>query len=835
MMRPMSRILYLLQVGLLALLLCGAAQAQGGDAGAAAPAPDITMATLRAAAAQLPDSVEGDDDLARLNTLTDQISSQVERFVTQRTARLADLNARLGELGPAPSGTNAEDRDVTRQRDALVKERNGIDADIRLARLLAVNAQQQRSELLAQRRAVFEAQLFERSETPLRTGFWNKASSQWAADRERLKSLREEVQRGLDSVSDRINIAFGALLAVALAVLLVWLLERALTFIAARFFPEGRLRRSLLALLTVLGYVAVVGGIGSLAWGWLEEAGDWGTKSTRLAVNLVRLAMYLTFVVGLGRALLSNARPSWRLPPISDPLAARLGVLPWLLVVSGAAMGVPTIVNDVVGAPLNSVLTNLIPTVVFLLAALVGLFLVRRPARASAVAGGDEAGASAGEAHPAEPDRPAWVGLLLGLVGVLLVALVVLVVAGYQAFARVLAGQAAWAGVVVASAYLLFKLADDFWMAALSSRSHSGQRLQGALGIAPQLLDQAAVLLSALSRAAVFFYMVIAFVAPLGSSPGELLERSGKVSGTLKVGEFEIVPSAIVGAIAVLVLGIMAVRLLKRWLETSFLPYTNFEPGMRSSLTTLMGYVGLMLVVAFALSALGVGVNRIAWVASALSVGIGFGLQAIVQNFISGLILLAERPVKVGDWVVLDTAEGDVRRINVRATEIELWDRSTLIVPNSEFITKTVRNMTLANPDGRVLIRLPMPLTTDAHKARDMMMEACVEHTAVLDNPEPLVRLDSVENGLLVFIVIAYVASPRLVAQVRSDLLFAILDRLQSAQLPLAVFVAQPGTAAALQPAAAIAAPAADPPAVPPMTAEPAPSPPAPPRGPTGA
>jgi len=143
--------------------------------------------------------------------------------------------------------------------------------------------------------------------------------------------------------------------------------------------------------------------------------------------------------------------------------------------------------------------------------------------------------------------------------------------------------------------------------------------------------------------------------------------------------------------------------------------------------------------------------------------------------------------------------------------------------------------MTLANPDGRVLIRLPMPLTTDAHKARDMMMEACVEHTAVLDNPEPLVRLDSVENGLLVFIVIAYVASPRLVAQVRSDLLFAILDRLQSAQLPLAVFVAQPGTAAALQPAAAIAAPAADPPAVPPMTAEPAPSPPAPPRGPTGA
>jgi small-conductance mechanosensitive channel len=127
---------------------------------------------------------------------------------------------------------------------------------------------------------------------------------------------------------------------------------------------------------------------------------------------------------------------------------------------------------------------------------------------------------------------------------------------------------------------------------------------------------------------------------------------------------------------------------------------------------------------------LGISVNRIAWIASALSVGIGFGLQAIVQNFISGLILLAERPVKVGDWVVLGAAEGDIRRINVRATEIQLGDRSTLIVPNSEFITKTVRNMTLRNAEGRVLIRLPMPLSTNALQVRDIMLGALREHKA---------------------------------------------------------------------------------------------------------
>jgi len=210
-------------------------------------------------------------------------------------------------------------------------------------------------------------------------------------------------------------------------------------------------------------------------------------------------------------------------------------------------------------------------------------------------------------------------------------------------------------------------------------------------------------------------------------------------------------------------------------------------------------------VITLALSALGISVNRIAWIASALSVGIGFGLQAIVQNFISGLILLAERPVKVGDWVVLGAAEGDIRRINVRATEIQLGDRSTLIVPNSEFITKTVRNMTLANAEGRVLIRLPMPLTTDAHQVREIMLGALHEHEAVLAAPAPTVTLDGIDNGLLIFQAIAYVPGPRMAGGVRSDLLFTILERLQAAQVPMTASTAEavPGaTRPSLAPAA---------------------------------
>ena len=119
---------------------------------------------------------------------------------------------------------------------------------------------------------------------------------------------------------------------------------------------------------------------------------------------------------------------------------------------------------------------------------------------------------------------------------------------------------------------------------------------------------------------------------------------------------------------------------------------------MRNSVTTGVGYLGVCVAVLCALAASGLGFNQIALVASALSVGIGFGLQQVVQNFVSGVILLVERPVKVGDWVSVGGVEGDIRRIRVRATEIETSDRTTVIVPNSDLITKSVQNKTLGEP-----------------------------------------------------------------------------------------------------------------------------------------
>jgi potassium efflux system protein len=773
---------------MMATLLSGMVQAQD----AAAPAIEVTLPALRAQLDKIPSDVDDADDVRQLVAQTNNIIALTQKFVASRTGQLDDLNARLGELGTAPPAGTAEDPDVTRRRAALQKERNTLDANVRLARLLAVDAQQRGDDLLAQRRALFEAQVLERSASPLGSVFWRNITAAWPNDVERLQQLASELRTGMSTAlrSDQRHAVMASLIgAMALVLFGIWAAESALTRLAARFFPLGRLRRSLLAVSIVATHVLVVGIATQWAWQSLGDAGTWGDQSHKLIESGARFALFMAFVIGLGRALLANRRPSWRLPPISNLMAARISPYPWLVALVTALIWVPTQVNTVIDASSAAIMTTHVVTALAL-TALTALMLVRlrRPsATVTDPSPSPVTAESADDRSHATNEHPLWIVFVQSGVALVLIAIWVLLAIGYVTLARLLASQLVWTGVVGAAAYLLFKFADDLCMALLSSRSTSGQRLQQSFAVAPQTLDQAAVVLSGLSRVALFFYMVIALIAPLGTGPEELFQRSGKFGTGLKVGEFQLVPGAIFGAVAVLVIGFIVLRLLKNWLDNSYLPNTTLEPGMRSSLTTLLGYVGGVLVVAFALSALGIGIERIAWVASALSVGIGFGLQAIVQNFISGLILLAERPVKVGDWVVLGTAEGDVRRINVRATEIQLGDRSTLIVPNSEFITKTVRNMTLANAEGRVLIRLPMPLTTDANKVREVMLAACSAHEGVLPTPEPSVSLEGIEGGTLIFQAIAYVPSPRLAGGVRSDLLFAMLDALKVAELPLSV------------------------------------------------
>src|SRR5258706_10740937 len=161
----------------------------------------------------------------------------------------------------------------------------------------------------------------------------------------------------------------------------------------------------------------------------------------------------------------------------------------------------------------------------------------------------------------------------------------------------------------------------------------------------------------------------------------------------------------------------------RRWLETDFLPRTIIEPSLQQSIATIFGYLGVIAAITLALGNLGIDLEKIALVGGALSVGIGVGLQSIVSNFVSGLILLAERPIRVGDAIVVKGEEGYVRRVRVRATEIETYDRASVIIPNSEFITRVVKNWTRADTLGRIVVKEGVAYDSDPDQGRDILLE----------------------------------------------------------------------------------------------------------------
>lgn len=756
--------------------------APGATAAAApaaeAPLPDVE--TLRRQLDQLPATADGNDAVRALQASYAEVNAGANRIIDARTGELNDLNARLGELGTAPAPGTSEDADIKRQRQTLIRERNAVDAEIRLARLIVVDARQRSEALRTRERDQLQAQLTDRAPSPLSAAFWRELAQAWPDDRARLAPMAAEMQAAgarLATPEHRGPVLLALVLALLAVTVGDLLAERGLARLAQRVLPGGRLRRSLLVIAIVAVNMAVVALALQGFLQTLQARAEFGPLSSKLVALVDESVLYIVFVTSLGRALLANARPSWRLPPLSDALALRLRPYPWLVaLVGGVLVWVPMQVAAISELSLPALracqgFTAL--ALVLLMAAM--LTRLNQP----------QLQAEAAQETPAP--RPLWEGLVLTVVTLALTGVLLLVAIGYISVASLVARQLAWTGLVGLSFYVLFKFADDLFMALVSSRGDFGQRLQKSFGFAPATLDQAAVVLSALARVLLFLYMLIALGAQLGTRPEEVLQQTDRISAGLTIGEFQIKPAAIFSALAVLIGGFVALRVFRNWLRERYLPTTTMEPGMQSSLSTLLNYVGIVLVVAAGMSAMGIGINRIAWIASALSVGIGFGLQAIVQNFISGLILLAERPVKVGDWVILGTTEGDIKRINVRATEIQLGDRSTVIVPNSEFITKTVRNMTLTATEGRVLIRLPLPLSTDAKRVRELMLAACRAHPGVLETPEPSLSLEGIENGSLIFQAIAYVSSPRLASGVRSDLLFTILDDFRNAGLPLAV------------------------------------------------
>lgn len=681
--------------------------------------------------------------------------------------RLAVINARLDEIGPVRGeGEPPEPATLTEERQSLVNEKAEINALLGEAEALSLRVNRMIEEIAQIRRDLFSNTLSRRYDI--------KA----AISPEVLKDFGVESTKLYGAIQSWTNFVFNyKLSAVLLATLFALVAAGFLAFGGRRLFgnlivPDPDVEEpSYLSRLSVAFWSTLVPSA-SLAvflvatWFFYDYYGVLRRDIAQMMITLFNVIGIVYFIYRLSRAVFSPGLPAWRLLPIRTPAARILFLLTCLTALVTGADFVASTINEVMRSPLSlTVAKSFFATII------VGALVI-----------------VIGFVKPYEkPDGTprSWHPALRGLVYMLGGGTILAALLGYIGLARFLSQQIVITGAILATMYIGYRSASAISEIGAFTGTKLGRRLDARFHFDEATEDQLGLVISIVINLLVLAIGIPLILLQWGFQFGDIQAWVYNVANEIRVGSISISLIGIVTGIVVFVLGYFGTRGFQRWLDGKVMARGRVDAGVRNSIGTAVGYAGIALAGLVGISAAGIDLSSIALVAGALSLGIGFGLQNIVNNFVSGLILLAERPFKVGDWIVASGTEGNVRKISVRATEIETFQRQTVIMPNSLLINAAVGNWTHRNRLGRVDIPVDVSSSNDPRLVHDVLAAVVAEQQGVLKNPAPVVSFTNFGETTLNFVIRVFVSDISSPGSLHNDLRFAIFERLREEGIAL--------------------------------------------------
>ncbi len=742
--------------------------------GQPAPAPTQEADTANA----IPKLVEGidkaekgvaqakdrEEDLGRLRGEVEAILSESTQIAETLRPRLAGVRIQIEKLGPPP-GKDAppEAPAISAERARLNALASDIDAAIRTTELTWVRARQLIERLTDLRHALFARNLLQRLPSPLLPSLWRDLLNAAPTVERQVRFLATDWWGWASPKSAEL----GGLL---LVTVLLWL---ALRFIFHKLAANRRRRRSdgpptFFERAAAVAWVAPVRAIAPifsvlLLYGGLDAMDLLYFPGDRVASAALKAIVIFAAIAAIISSVLAPDEPDWRLVPLSDSSARSIFKL--LTTIAGvfaadialAEMSrwlfIPLAITVV-----QTILANLL-VAALLVAVLLTPFTARQDARLPFH-------------HPMWLKGPMWL-VPIGIVAATLT--------GYVALGRFIAQQFVMTAVVMVVAGLLYLAIRAFTRDPAETRLPVGEMLETRFGLDAARRQTLARLAEIALTLTLVLLAVPIILLQWGFAGADIRDWLTSLFFGFEIGQFRISLARILIGIALFVALLAVTRLFQRWLSASVLQPAKVDPGISNSIETVAGYAGTALAALVAISYAGFDITNLAIVAGALSVGIGFGLQSVVNNFVCGLILLVERPVKVGDWIVVGTEEGIVKRISVRSTEIETFDRSSVIIPNAELISGRVKNWTLRDAVGRIKISIAVPLASDLERVGEIMLKTAQQHTGVLQFPAPFIALDTFALDAATLSLSAFVGDVKKGGSVRTELAFAIQKNLRMA------------------------------------------------------